>query len=80
MRFLAQDLRLAVRMLAKGPGTMLSAVAARLVASVLYGLSPLDPPTLAGVPVPLLLVATLAAYLPARRATRVDPVVALRCE
>jgi ABC-type lipoprotein release transport system permease subunit len=47
---------------------------------MLYGLSPLDPGTFAGVAVALVSAAALAAAIPARRATRVDPVVALRCE
>jgi len=61
-------------------GFVLAVGAARFVASFLYGVSPFDPATLVSVPVLLLLVATLAAYLPARRATRIDPLVALRCE
>jgi ABC-type antimicrobial peptide transport system permease subunit len=53
---------------------------ARLVSSRLYGVSATDPWTLAGAALLLLAIATLAAFVPARRASRVDPMVALRCD
>jgi len=53
---------------------------ARLIASQLYGLSPHDPITLAGVTLLLFAAGALAAYIPSRRATRMDPTVALRHE
>ena len=61
-------------------GVLVSASLTRLMSSLLYGVSPTDPWTYAAVCLLLLLVAILAAYLPARRASRVDPVIALRYE
>jgi putative ABC transport system permease protein len=50
----------------------------RYLSGMLYDLKPLDPPTYAAVAILFAMVALIASYLPARRATRVDPVVALR--
>ena len=52
----------------------------RLMQSVLYGIAPTDPVTFGGVALLLLTVALAACWLPARRATRVDPATALRSE
>jgi ABC-type antimicrobial peptide transport system permease subunit len=52
----------------------------RFVETMLFEVTPFDPSTFAGVALMFAFVATLAAYAPARRATRVDPLVALRTE
>jgi ABC-type antimicrobial peptide transport system permease subunit len=54
--------------------------ASRLIASMLFGLSSNDLPTVATVSLALLIVALFAGYLPARRASRIDPMVAVRME
>jgi len=55
-------------------------VATRVLSSLLYGVTPTDPSTLAGVSLLLMGIALLASYLPARRAARIDPMMTLRYE
>ena len=59
-------------------GLALAASLSRITQTFLYGVSPLDPLALGGAVLVLILVATAAAWLPARRASRLDPVTALR--
>jgi len=61
-------------------GMTAAAASSRLLSALLFGLSSLDPLAFVGVSAVLAAVALLASYIPARRATRVDPMVALRHE
>ena len=63
-----------------GLGTAGSVALTRLIAGLLYGVSPTDGPTFVVISLIVTMVAFLACYLPARRATRVDPLIALRYE
>jgi predicted permease len=75
-------LRLGLRLAATGIliGIGMAMLVTRVMSTFLFGVGPLDPVTYAAVSVVLAAVALLATYLPARRATRVHPVVALRGE
>jgi predicted permease len=75
---LRQSLVLSVAGIAAG--LVLSLGLTRLVSGFLHGVSPFDPLTYTAVPAFLALVGLVASGLPARRATQVEPVVALRCE
>jgi len=79
---LGGELRSALALVAIGiaAGVPAAIVGGRLVASQLFGVSTADPTTLTAVAALLALVAAVAAYLPARRAARVDPTLALRWE
>lgn len=75
---IGQGLRLALAGLVLG--LLVSLVLTRVLATLLFGVSPYDPVTYGGVSLGLMAVAILACYVPARRATRVDPIIALRYE
>jgi len=75
---LRQGLRTIVIALVLGVGASLAAV--RLLQSQLFGVAPRDPLTFAVAPLVLAVIALVACYLPARRASRVDPLIALRSD
>ena len=61
-------------------GLIGAAAGTRYLRGMLFALEPLDPTTFAAVATAFALVAAVASYLPARRATEVDPIVALRID
>jgi putative ABC transport system permease protein len=63
-----------------GLGLLGAGLMTRLMKALLFNISTTDPLTFAGVALLLTLVALLACWIPARRATKVDPLIALRCE
>ncbi len=67
-------------MLGVGIGLAVSLGVVRIIATQLWGVSPFDPATLIAVPLVLLITGLVACWIPARRAARVDPLVALRYE
>ena len=75
---LGQGTRLALIGITTGVGVALAAT--RALTSSLYGVTATDPATFLAVAILFGLVAVVASYIPARRATRVDPMAALRCE
>ena len=79
---IGMELKSAVRLVVIGIvlGLPAASLASRWVRSMLFGLTPTDPATIAGASVSLTAAALVAAYLPARRASRVDPMTSLRHE
>ncbi len=75
---LAQTLRLALAGMVIGG--ILSLVLSQRISALLYGITPNDPPTFAGMTAILITVAAFASWLPARRASRLDPMAALRTD
>jgi len=73
-----QGMRLALAGVLLGIGSAL--ILTRFIASFLFGVPPRDPAVFLAIPVLLAAVAFVAVWLPARRASRVDPIVALRYE
>jgi len=63
-----------------GIGVCATILLARFMASLLFGVRPIDPVKFVGAPLLLILVALAASFIPAHRATKVDPLVALRYE
>ena len=79
---LSMVLRRGLRLAATGAafGVAGALIVSHLMAALLYGVSPTDPPTFVGVTVVLTLVALAASYIPALRAMRLDPITMLHTE
>ena len=71
---------LKVTMVGIGAGLLLAIALGKVLAGVLYDIRNIDPVVIGGAPLALTLVALFACYVPARRAARVDPMIALRYE
>jgi putative ABC transport system permease protein len=69
-----------LQVLGVGFGIILAIPLMRLLSSLLFGVTPGDPITFIAVTILLIAIGLLACYIPARRASRVDPLVALRYE
>ena len=76
--FLRHGLALTLAGLALGIGAAM--LLTPIMSALLYGVAPTDPVTYAGVAIVLSVVTLLATYLPARRASRVQPIIALRSQ
>jgi putative ABC transport system permease protein len=63
-----------------GLGAVMAIALTRIMSKLLFGISATDPLTFVIMPLILVFTAVMASYFPARRATKVDPMVALRCE
>lgn len=74
--------REAIKLVAAGcaMGMLIASAAGRLISAYLFGVSPADPLTITGAILLMLIIAAVAVSIPAMRASRVDPLVALRCD
>ena len=84
MDTVVQDLKYALRLFRQHPGftaaAVLSLALGRVLSALLFGVTPSDPTTLVAVGLLFVTVSVIASYVPAHRASRVDPMTALRYE